>query len=135
MHKTKIHILPRVFLSGLIVALFVVPLSVFAATGLTIQPIKISETVQPGESISGTLMLKNASDTAVDVTVSTQDFVPVSGADSIQFVGSAVGVTSVKDWIMLDSKKVFSFAVGESVLIPTIVKGVVATPRNIAIGE
>jgi hypothetical protein len=98
--------------------LFLIPTLSHAATGLSIQPIKISETLTPGASTTGTILLTNASDGPVDVVVNTQDFVPVAGADSIQFVGSSAGVTSVKDWITIGSGKTFSFAVGESKEIP-----------------
>ena len=88
--------------------------SASASTGLTIQPIKISETMTAGQTISGTIQLTNASDQPVDVEVNLQDFIPVGGADSIQFVGRAEGVTSVKDWINVDSTHTFAFAVGET---------------------
>lgn len=89
-----------------------------AATGLTIQPVKISETMSPGQTVTGNIQLTNASDGPVDVVVSTQDFIPVGGADSIQFVGRAEGVTSVKDWITVASEQTFSFQVGETREIP-----------------
>lgn len=101
-------------------AFFLTPiLPAHAATGLSIQPVKIDETVRPGDSLSGNILLTNASDDDVDVQVSTQDFVPVAGAESIQFVGRAPGVTTVKDWITLGSGMGdFLFKKGESKQIP-----------------
>ena len=104
-----------VLIAGSLVA---TPAISLAATGLTIQPIKISETLNPGESTSGTILLTNASDGPVDVDVSKQDFVPVSGAESIQFVGRTNGVTSVVDWINVGSNDTFTFQKGESREIP-----------------
>lgn len=95
-----------------------IPSAANAATGLKIQPVKISETLSPGQQTSGTILLTNASDGPVNVEVSVQDFIPVGGADSIQFVGRAEGVTSVLDWITVGSDDVFSFAKGESRQIP-----------------
>lgn len=94
------------------------PLTAFAATGLSIQPVKIDETINPGQSLTGQLLLQNASDGPVDVAVSLQDFMPNAGADSIQFVGRTEGVTSVRDWITVSGGQKFSLAVGEQKEIP-----------------
>ena len=119
----------RIAALALVWVLCVVPATSRAATGLSIQPVKISETLTPGQSVTGTILLTNASDGPVDVEVNTQDFVPVGGADSIQFVGNAPGVTSVKDWITVGSNHVFSFKVGESKQIPyTITAPLTAEP-------
>ncbi len=108
---------------------FLSPALTFAATGLSIQPVKISETMSPGESTTGTILLTNASDGPIDVEVSMQDFIPVSGAESIQFVGRTPGVTSVIDWITVGGGKKFSFEKGESREIPyTIVAPASAEP-------
>ena len=85
-----------------------------AATGLSIQPVKIDETILPGNSLRGEILLTNAGDSAVDVFTKTEDFMPSDGADSIQFVGRAEGVTSVRDWITIDSKESFILGLGES---------------------
>lgn len=100
----------------LLLAAFIMsaPLSVHAGVGLSIQPVKISETIQPGATISGEILLKNVSDVPVRVEVSTKDFIPVEGADSIQFVSRAPGVTTVADWITIESSSEFQFAIGES---------------------
>lgn len=90
-----------------------------AATGLTIQPVKVSQTLQPGESVSGVIHLTSASDgEPINVEASVEDFIPVAGAESIQFVGRAQGVTTVRDWIDLGGKRVFDLKQGESVDIP-----------------
>jgi hypothetical protein len=106
------------FLFTLALLFFAYPNASHAATGLTIQPIKIDETLTAGESTTGTILLTNASDGPVDVEVSKQDFIPVSGAESIQFVGRTTGVTSVIDWITVGSGNTFSFQKGESRQIP-----------------
>lgn len=90
------------------------PMVSYAATGLTIQPIKIVETLHAGESTSGNILLTNASDGPVDVEISKQDFVPVSGAEGIQFVGRTAGITSVIDWIKVDGKITTTFEKGQS---------------------
>jgi len=98
------------------------PMATMAATGLTIQPIKISETLSPGDTATGQILLSNASadDTIVNITV--QDFVPTSGTESFQFVGRAPGVTSVRDWISIDAPIQFIFKPGESKEIPYTIK-------------
>ena len=91
----------------------------FAATGLTIQPTKVSHTLKPGERLSGNIRLSSASDgDAIQVEASVEDFVPVAGAESIQFVGRAPGVTTVRDWITLGGDKIFKLKEGEAVNIP-----------------
>jgi hypothetical protein len=94
------------------------PLVASAAIGLKIQPVKISETLSPGQSTSGIIYLTNVSDQTVNVAVSVQDFVPVAGADTYQFVGRAPGVSSVRDWIDVGSTTSFTFKQNESREIP-----------------
>jgi hypothetical protein len=89
----------RVFAAA---AFLLFPMLAFAGTGLSIQPVKVSVTLNPGETAEGTILLTNASDEAVQVDSSVQDFIPLAGADTIQFVGRAPGVTTVRDWITLD---------------------------------
>ncbi|OGG45373.1 hypothetical protein A2673_01110 [Candidatus Kaiserbacteria bacterium RIFCSPHIGHO2_01_FULL_50_13] len=84
------------------------------STGLTIQPVKISKTIGPGESISGEIILKNESEGAASVEVTVEDFVPAAGSTNIQFVGRAEGVTTVRDWITLDAPDSFVFGKGQS---------------------
>lgn len=94
-----------------------------AATGLTIQPVKVSHTLKPGESVSGTIRLTSASDgDAIKVEASVEDFIPVAGAESIQFVGRAPGVTTVRDWITLDTNQFFNLKQGEGVIVPYAVQ-------------
>lgn len=90
----------------------------FAATGLSIQPVKIDQTINPGDVLDGSILLSNASDGPVDVELSLQDFVPTAGADGIQFIGRTEGVTSVIDWIKVDTKTSFPLRVGEQISIP-----------------
>ncbi len=83
--------------------------SVHASTGLSIQPIKISETVNPGQTITGSIFLNNVSDSDVKVSATVQDFIPVAGAEGLQFVGRAPGVTTVRDWITIQGDNDFLF--------------------------
>lgn len=93
--------------------------SALAATGLTIQPTKVSHTLEPGERLSGNIRLSSASDgEAIQVEASVEDFIPVAGSESIQFVGRAPGVTTVRDWITLGGDKTFKLKQGEAVNIP-----------------
>mgnify|MGYP001566091903 CR=1 FL=1 len=93
--------------------------STSAGTGLTIQPVKVSNTLKPGETVSGNIRLSSASDgDAIQVEASVEDFIPVAGAESIQFVGRAPGVTTVRDWITLGGDEVFKLKEGEAVNIP-----------------
>src|SRR3990167_7738153 len=83
-----------------------------ASTGLTIQPIKISETIEPSNSKSGVITLSNASSQDVKVDISVEDFVPTYGSSNINFVGRAQGNTTVRDWIEIDSPESFVFENG-----------------------
>jgi hypothetical protein len=93
-----------------------------AATGLTIQPVKISESIKPGASKDGQILLTNASSEDVQVDIAVEDFVPTSGTETFQFVGRAPGVTSVRDWISIQSPLRFIFKPGESKEIPYTIK-------------
>ena len=95
------------------------PFSTFAATGLTIQPVKISETLAPGQTVSGNILLSNSSDQDVQVSLKTEDFIPTAGAETIQFVGRSTGVTSVRDWVSVDKGVLsFIFKKGQAIQIP-----------------
>ena len=96
------------------VCFFLGYLPAHASTGLTIQPIKVSLTLQPGETATGTIQLTNASDNDVVVSESLQDFIPVAGAEGIQFVGRTEGVTTVRDWVTLPGDLNFLFKKGLS---------------------
>lgn len=113
---SKKIILKTVLTLSALSALF--PLTASATTGLSIQPVKIDETINPGQSLTGQILLQNASDGPVNVAVSMQDFLPNAGADSIAFVGRAPGVTSVRDWITVQVPASFNLAVGEQKEIP-----------------
>lgn len=83
--------------------LLAVPVNVKADNiGLTIQPVKISHTIEKGGKASGVILLSNASQDKVRVTLKTEDFVPNSGGDGVKFVSRAPGVTTVRDWITLN---------------------------------
>lgn len=95
---------------------------VFAAnTGLTIQPVKASHEIEAGSSKGGNILLTNASDEDIQVEVKIEDFIPLAGGDSIQFVSRAPGVTTVRDWITVEGGSVFTFKKGESKQIPYVI--------------
>ncbi|HUO50240.1 MAG TPA: hypothetical protein VMU25_01585 [Candidatus Paceibacterota bacterium] len=110
----------RRLIGSLAVALaaLLIPVAAFAEIGLKIQPVKISETLNPGESTSGVITLTNVSDQDVNVAVTVQDFVPVANSDTYQFVGRAPGVSSVRDWINVGTTTSFNFKQGETRDIP-----------------
>lgn len=89
-------------------AVFVcVPSALASPLGLTIQPVKIIHTLNPGESVAGTIALSNASEEDVRLEVKIEDFVPTAGSEGIQFVGRAPGVTTVRDWFSVESESEF----------------------------
>lgn len=107
--------------SGLIAWLVYWPgaIPALAATGLTIQPVKVSHTLLPGQSVSGVIRLSSASDgSPIQIEATVEDFIPIAGADGIQFVGRAPGLTTVRDWISLGSDKTFTLRQGEQTQIP-----------------
>jgi len=95
---------------------------VSAGTGLSIQPVKVSHTLEAGQSVSGTISLKNASEESVKVEVKVEDFVPTAGSSGIKFVGRADGVTTVRDWVTIGGNKTFVLRKGESKKIPYTIK-------------
>jgi uncharacterized repeat protein (TIGR01451 family) len=80
-----------------------------ANTGLTIQPVKVSHTLTPGEVITGRISLTNAGEDDIIVSVKVEDFIPTAGSNGIQFVGRAPGATTVRDWVTLDTKSEVEF--------------------------
>jgi hypothetical protein len=78
--------------------------------------------MKPGSTVTGQILLSNASADAVTVDINIQDFVPTSGTESFQFVGRAPGVTSVRDWITINSPLHFTFKQGESKQVPYTIK-------------
>jgi hypothetical protein len=86
---------------------------VLAGTGLRIQPVKVSHTLNPGEEISGVISLTNAGGDEDDtlITLKTEDFVPIAGGEGANFTGRAPGVTTVMDWITLGENNERSFLI------------------------
>ncbi len=74
----------------------------YASVGLTIEPVKVSHTLKPGESVSGQIKVTNRSNEKVKVEVNTKDFIPLEGTVTIQIIERAEGVTTVRDWISLE---------------------------------
>ena len=93
-----------------------------AGTGLTIQPVKISQTINPGDEIQGKIYLANASEDDVIVTLKVEDFIPSAGTSNIQFIGRAPGLTTVRDWVSVDEKTEFVFKKGEDKTIPYTIR-------------
>lgn len=93
-----------------------------ASVGLKIQPIKVSHTIEPGDSVQGTIILTNESESVVKIKTKVEDFIPLAGSYDIQFVGRAEGVTTVRDWITFDAPESFIFQKNESKEIIYIIK-------------
>lgn len=87
---------------------------VHASVGLTIEPVKVSHTMEPGESVSGEIKVTNRSDQPVKVEVNVKDFVPLKGTATINIVQRAKGVTTVADWITLDPGYTFTLQENET---------------------
>jgi len=103
----------------LFISFFALSNDVYADTGLTIKPIKVSHTLNPGESVSGIISLKNESSNVILVEVMTEDFEPSAGSDNkINFVGRAGGNSTALDWIDLTIPDDFEFEEGGSRSIP-----------------
>ncbi len=98
----------------------------FANTGITIRPIKVSHTINPGEEVSGFISLVNASDEVNGslLTLRVEDFVPAAGGEGVNFTGRAPGVTTVMDWITLGENNEHEFLLkkGESRQIPYTIR-------------
>jgi hypothetical protein len=112
----------RYILRFALFALVVFPVFVSANTGLTIQPVKISQTLNPGQEASGFILLSNASEEDVLVELKVEDFIPTAGAEGVQFVGRAPGLTTVRDWVILGNGQTsFVFKKGEERRIPYVI--------------
>ncbi|MSR76280.1 MAG: hypothetical protein EXS68_01660 [Candidatus Ryanbacteria bacterium] len=104
---------------------------VFAATGLTIQPIKISVDIEKGRTISDFITITNAGEDAVQVEVKVEDFIPSAGGRGVQFVGRAPGVTTVRDWISINHDARFVVPQNGAINVPyTIAAPINAEPGS-----
>ena len=45
----------------------------YAGIGLTIEPIRVSHTIEPGDSVSGVINLKNASNSKIKVNIESTE--------------------------------------------------------------
>ena len=102
------------------------PVPTYATTGLSIQPLKVTHTLQAGESVSGVIEIRNAGDDAVNVETKVEDFIPLAGTYQIQFVGRAPGISTVRDWVTLDAPQSFVLAKGATKNVTYTIK----TPAN-----
>jgi len=89
-----------------------------AGTGFTLQPVKVSHTLAPGDSVSEMITLINESDEDVNLDIAVEDFVPTAGTTDISFVGRAEGNTTVRDWISFGLAPKTVFRKGASHSIP-----------------
>ena len=110
----------------LLAVLFIFSGTAYAGTGLSIQPLKATHTLNPGETVSGVIQIANAGDNAVNVETKVEDFIPLAGTYQIQFIGRAPGVSTVRDWITLDAPKSFVLAKGATENVSYTIK----TPLN-----
>ncbi|MBI2120256.1 MAG: hypothetical protein HYT94_01370 [Parcubacteria group bacterium] len=110
----------------LFISSFFAAQSAFAGTGLTIQPIKVSHTLNPGEEAHGFISLTNASndDSDTKITLKVEDFLPFAGNEGVNFVGRAPGVTTAMDWISLGENNEHEFLIkkGEAQRIPYVIR-------------
>jgi hypothetical protein len=121
--KLQLRFLPAIFCFVLLfIFYFLLFGSSFAGIGLGIQPTKVSYTIEPGESVSDKIILKNASDSDIKVEVDVQDFIPTPGTGDFHFVERASGITSVRDWVSIGSPEDFIFKKDESKEIPFTIK-------------
>ena len=113
----------RIGALSLLLGLGLLPfLALGASTGLTIQPVKISHTLNPGQTASGYISLSNASEVPVQVEVKVEDFIPNAGGDGVRFVARAEGVTTVRDWITLNNNVgEMTLQKGEQTSIPYVI--------------
>lgn len=95
---------------------------VYATTGLSITPIKLSHVMDAGETVFGVIELTNVSDSSVGIDKEAQDFVPIAGQNSLQFVGRTNGLTTVADWITIDLPAKFTIKPGQKVVVPYSIK-------------
>lgn len=126
MHRLLFKNTKRAGLITLALFAFFPLLYVHANVGLSIQPVKVSHTLRPGEVVSGEISLINTSDTDVVVETKVEDFIPDSGTSGVQFVGRAPGGTTVRDWIFLGGQKFITFKKGESRSVPYTI----TVPKN-----
>jgi len=115
-----------VLLTCAILIFFAFSGSADAGTGLSIQPLKVTHTLNPGEKVSGVIQITNAGDNAVNVETKVEDFIPLAGTYQIQFVGRVSGLSTVRDWITLDAPKSFVLAKGAAKNVSYTIK----TPAN-----
>ena len=92
------------------------------SVGLSIQPLKVSYTLDPGKSVSGVIRIANAGDSAVTVEIKVEDFVPLAGTYNVQIVQRAPGVSTVRDWITLDAPKSFTLRKGAAKDVPYAIR-------------
>ena len=96
-----------------------------ASIGLTVQPIKMSYTLTPGQTVTDSINLTNAGEDAV-VFPKVEDFIPIAGSSNINFLDRSGGATSVLDWVSIKEPAQFDFKKGEA----KVVEFTITVPKN-----
>lgn len=113
------------FACAVLLSCTVIPTSASASTGLTVQPIKMSYTLTPGQTVTDTINLTNAGDDTV-VYPNVEDFVPLAGTTNINVTDRSGGVTSVMDWVSVKEPSQFDFKKGEA----RVVQFTITVPKD-----
>ncbi|MBI2100016.1 MAG: hypothetical protein HYT48_01605 [Candidatus Vogelbacteria bacterium] len=110
--------------------LFLLPLVLQAAGGITLTPAKIEIQAKSGESVIRQIQLTNNTSDQLSVTVEIEDFVGSEKADeTIQFLGDERSAYSLRDRIQIAAAdQEFSLASGESRSVPVNVALATSTP-------
>lgn len=117
-----VHIRVPLFAGLLFLILSGAPFAHAVSTGLSIQPLKVTHTLNPGAEVSGIIEIMNAGDNAVNVDVSAEDFVPLEGTYNIQIVERAPGMSTVRDWVFLDAPPSFVLERGAMRRVPYTIR-------------
>lgn len=106
----------RKFIFVLVLSVLVVPMAALQpASALTVSPVIIEFDVKPGETVVGTIKLKNESDSTATYYAQAQDFVAGDNAGTPSFIGKS-SIRSIVDWTTFD-KTAVSLAGGDSDLV------------------
>ena len=106
----------RKFIFIFVLAVLIVPMAAIQpASALTISPVIIEFDVNPGETVVGTIKLKNESQNQETYYAQVQDFVAGDEAGTPSFIGKAK-TRSLVDWTSFDKKNI-TLGEGDSDLV------------------
>ncbi|MBU1705419.1 DUF916 domain-containing protein [Patescibacteria group bacterium] len=106
----------RKFIFALALAVLVVPMAALQpASALTVSPVIIEFDVKPGETVVGTIKLKNESESTATYYATVQDFVAGDSAGTPAFIGKSK-TRSLVDWTTFD-KTTVALGGGDSDLV------------------